>query len=136
MPQTRIKSPSRFFLARSSPEIFSLEPHGDFAMTDRVFADAGDWAVASDGIQWILQRRQGGQWRAVSFVRSTRDILARCMREKGVEAAHSALLLSGLPDTFDKWKTTPTSPKRLLTPSAETADGGAAMTQAEHGALP
>ena len=73
-------------------------------MTDRVFAVAGDWALASDGVQWILQRRQGGQWRAVSFVRSTRDILARCMREKGVEAAHSALLLAGLPDTFDQWK--------------------------------
>jgi hypothetical protein len=27
------------------------------------------------------------------------------MSEKGVEAAHSAFLLSGLPDTFDEWKT-------------------------------
>ena len=43
-------------------------------MTDQIFAVVGDWAVASDGIQWILQRRQGVQWRAVSFVRSTGDI--------------------------------------------------------------
>ena len=90
-------------------------------MTDQVFAMAGDWAMPSDGIQCILQRRHGGQWRAVSFVRWTRDILARCMREKGVEAAQRALLLSGLPETFDHWKTNRPSPERLLTP--DTAEG-------------
>lgn len=73
-------------------------------MTDRVFATSGDWAVGADDLQWILLRKKGNQWRAVSFVRSTRDILARCMREKGVEAADSDLLLSGLPDSFDTWK--------------------------------
>jgi hypothetical protein len=74
-------------------------------MTDRVFATAGDWAVASDGIQWILLRRRMGQqqgWRPVSFVRSTKDILARCMREKGVDVDTADLLLSGLPDSFDQ----------------------------------
>jgi hypothetical protein len=80
----------------------------DSGVTDRVFATASDWAVASDGIQWILmhrrQERRGG-WRAVWFVRSTKDILARGMREKGVEAADACLLLSGLPDSFDEWKT-------------------------------
>ena len=75
--------------------------------TDRVFVTAGDWAVASDGIQWILQRRRMGTqqgWRPLSFVRSERDILARCMREKGVDVDTANLLLSGLPDTFDQWK--------------------------------
>ena len=43
-------------------------------------------------------------WRAVSFVRSTRDILARCMREKGCNLPTANLLLAGLPDTFDEWK--------------------------------
>jgi hypothetical protein len=73
-------------------------------MTDRVFATAGDWALASDGIQWILQRRYGTSWRNVSFVHSTKDILARCMSEKGVEVPDARQLLSGLPDTFDQWK--------------------------------
>jgi hypothetical protein len=63
-------------------------------MTDRVFAIAGDWAVGADELQWILFRRQKGNtpWRGVSFVRSSRDILARCMREKGVGAAAARLL--------------------------------------------
>ena len=76
-------------------------------MTDRVFATAGDWAVASDGVQWMLMRRRSqrlGGWKGVSFVRSTRDILARCMREKGVDEDTAVQLLSGLPDSFDQWK--------------------------------
>jgi hypothetical protein len=71
---------------------------------DRVFATAGDWALASDGIQWMLMRHQGKQWRPLSFVRSTRDILERCMREKGVDTDTATELLAGLPDTFDEWK--------------------------------
>ena len=80
-------------------------------MTDRVFATAGDWAVASDGVQWILMRRSTEKrsnrepWRAVSFVRSEREILARCTREKGVGADAMRSLLSGLPATFDQWET-------------------------------
>jgi hypothetical protein len=79
---------------------------------DRVFATAGDWALASDGVQWMLMRRfqrKGKEaWNPVSFVRSDvrsdRDILARCMREKGLEPGTAAQLLSGLPDTFEQWK--------------------------------
>ena len=82
-------------------------------MTERIFVAASSWAVASDGLQWMLMRQRGDQWRAVSFVRSSRDILARCMREKGVEASHSAFLLSGLPETFDQWKTMQSSPEAL-----------------------
>jgi hypothetical protein len=78
-------------------------------MADRVFAIAGDWALASDGIQWMLMRyktrKSGPYWQPVSFVRSEREILARCMREKGVGAEMARLLLSGLPETFDEWKT-------------------------------
>ena len=74
------------------------------AMIDRVFAEAGDWALASDGIQWILQRRYDSAWRNLSFVRSTKDILARCMREKGVGVFDARFLLDPLPDSFDEWK--------------------------------
>jgi len=80
-------------------------------MTDRIFTTAGDWAVASDGIQWMLMRRHKrpdrDTWDPISFVRSTRDVLARCMREKGVEPGTAVKLLSGLPDTFGQWKTAP-----------------------------
>jgi hypothetical protein len=76
-------------------------------MSDRSFRDANEWSLASDGIQWILQRRRqkNGRvsWRPVSFVRSTRAILARCMREKGVPTADAEQLLAGLPPTFDEW---------------------------------
>jgi hypothetical protein len=72
-------------------------------MADRVFAIEGDWALASDGIQWSLCYRCNDRdkvyWRPVSFVRSTKDVLARCMREKGVIADVASSLLSGLPDT-------------------------------------
>jgi hypothetical protein len=42
--------------------------------------------LAADDLQWILYRRRSekrGGWKGVSFVRSTKTILARCMREKG-----------------------------------------------------
>ena len=79
-------------------------------MTDRIFATAGGWAVGADELQWMLMRRirrkRGDCWDPVSFVHSTRDVLARCMREKGVEPGTAAQLLSGLPETFDQWKRT------------------------------
>ena len=63
-----------------------------------------DWSLAADGLQWILRRRRGKgghvAWRDVSFVSSSKDILARCMREKGVPAPAAAVVLAGLPDTF------------------------------------
>jgi hypothetical protein len=84
----------------------------------RVFAAAGDWAVASDGIQWTLmrriQRKRGDCWDPVSFVRSTRCVLARCMHEKGVQPGTAAQLLSGLPDTFDQWQAHQPAPNAPL----------------------
>jgi hypothetical protein len=74
-------------------------------MTERIFAASGDWA---DALQWILYRRRSqahGGWRNVAFVRSTRDTLARCMRENGC-GEDTARLLAGLPPTFDAWKKT------------------------------
>lgn len=79
-------------------------------MADRQFAASDDWALASDGIQWILlrhrTRRSVGFWNPASFVRSTCDILAGCRREKGVPTQDAQRLLEGLPSTFNEWVST------------------------------
>jgi hypothetical protein len=69
-----------------------------------------DWQLGSDRVQWILRKRVPGakreqsQWRAVSFVSSTKDILTRCMREKGVPDADARHILDTLPKTFKAWR--------------------------------
>ena len=64
-----------------------------------VIAISGNRSVTTDGLQWILRRRTGTDrrtgkpvWESVSFVRSTNDILARCMRgrEKAIGRAWGA----------------------------------------------
>jgi hypothetical protein len=99
-------------------------PNGDYTLkqqSERILATIDGWAVASDGIQWILlrqrSRKTGPFWNPVSFVRSTRDILARCMREKGVDERSARFLLSGLPPSFDEWK----SSSLPLTPPSDPA---------------
>jgi hypothetical protein len=90
------------------------------------FAASGDWAIASDGVQWILQRRRSKRghtaWRAISFVRSTKDILDRCMREKDVPVDTARQLLAGLPERFDDWL--PAGLSRLPGPPAGRALNG------------
>jgi len=89
-------------------------------MSERQFAISNKWALAADRLQWLLQRRQGQRWASVSFVSSTRDILTRCMREKGCPPADAERLLAGLPSTFEEW-----AGKRIQTPAtADLADGG------------
>jgi hypothetical protein len=81
---------------------------------DRLFATSGDWALGADNLQWVLYRRRGDGWRAMSFVSSTRDILERCLREKGCPEADRAVLLAALPPTFRQWrKATQTTPVAL-----------------------
>jgi hypothetical protein len=93
---------------------------------DRQFKVEGGWGLATDGIQWILLRRSTRHgvecWNPVSFVRSTRDILVRCMREKGVEACTADLLLAGPPDSFDQWKTAQQALDRPAAPFEEAAE--------------
>jgi hypothetical protein len=67
------------------------------------FITSSGWALASDGIQWILQRRYDGQQKSVAFVRSSRGILARVMNEKGVAPKTASELLETLPPTFNEW---------------------------------
>ena len=70
---------------------------------DRQFRIAGEWALASDGVQWMLQRKKGDSWRPIKYIRSTKAHLADRMREKGVPPKAAAQLLKGLPETFDAW---------------------------------
>ena len=88
-------------------------------MSERQFAISGRWALAADSLQWMLQRRAGQRWQSVSFVSSTRDVLLRCMREKGCPPADAERLLAGLPSTFEEW-----AGKRVQNPAtADLADG-------------
>jgi hypothetical protein len=68
-----------------------------------------NWAIGADNLQWVLLRHRTGPhpWYGVSFVSSTKEILARCMREKGVPADDAQLALDGLPDTFAEWSSGP-----------------------------
>jgi hypothetical protein len=79
-------------------------------MADRQFAISGKWALAADRLQWMVQRQYISKgeikWQSVSFVASTRDILARCLREKGCPPADAERLLAGLPATFEQWTKT------------------------------
>jgi hypothetical protein len=45
-----------------------------------------------------VQRRRGDQWQNISFVRSTKKVLARCLQEAGATSAEAAALLDPLPD--------------------------------------
>jgi len=79
-------------------------------MADRLITTSNGWAVGADNLQWILYRQYESEakfpWRAISFVRTQRSILERCMREKGCPQSVRAILLAGLPDTFDQWHKT------------------------------
>ena len=86
---------------------------------ERQFAISGRWALAADSLQWMLQRRAGQRWQSVSFVSTTRDVLVRCMRDKGCPPADAERLLAALPSTFEEW-----ARKRIQTPAtADLADG-------------
>ena len=71
----------------------------------RQIAVSGNWAVASDGLQWMLQKRRKGrvEWQSKSFVHSDLEILVRCMREAGTPFQDVGVLISGLPPTFSAW---------------------------------
>jgi len=73
-------------------------------MIDRIFNIEGKWALGADRLQWIVYKRAGNDWRSLSFVSSSRDILARCLSEKGCDAHTARILLAGLPSTFKEWK--------------------------------
>ena len=67
---------------------------------DNLVTISSGWALAADGLQWILERKYRDQFQPVAFVRSSKDILARCMSEAGVPANTAGELLRDLPPTF------------------------------------
>ena len=69
-------------------------------LEERQIASAGSWAIATDGLQWIVQRYRGNRWRNLKFVRTTKFILARCLREAGATPDAIDALLADLPDQF------------------------------------
>ena len=71
---------------------------------DRQIITGDRFAIATDGNQWVLQRRTGQKWLAISFVRSTKATLARCMREADATALEIETLLADLPAHFPGWE--------------------------------
>src|SRR5215472_14366512 len=84
-------------------------------MANRQFAISGKWALAADRLQWMVQRqylhRGEIKWQSVSFVASTKDVLARCLREKGCPPVDAERLLAGL------WLGRPSKPPSSKTPA-------------------
>jgi hypothetical protein len=87
-------------------------------MADRIFLRLSDkYALGADDLQWIVYRSRrkvpspldeplkygrGSEWEAVSFVRSTKEILlARCGQ---ITCDEAQVALAGYPSTFDAWK--------------------------------
>jgi len=62
------------------------------------------WALASDGVQWVVQKQAGDSWVALKFIRSTKHTLEWSMGRAGVPCHIRERLIEGLPDTFDEWR--------------------------------
>jgi hypothetical protein len=68
------------------------------------------FVLGADDLQWILyaihpRKGQPATWDGISFVRSTKDILLRCIREKGCQPTVEAqVALDAMPPTFDEWQ--------------------------------
>ncbi len=103
------------------------EPPTTETVADTLFLRLSErWALATDGIQWIVQRarrngnKEGGlEWRAVAFVASDKGVLHRVLEEKGAvidPAGHAAL--RRLPDTFREWISIPPSRRFKVCSSA------------------
>jgi hypothetical protein len=79
-------------------------------MSDRIFLRLDEkHALGADGLQWILYkahpRRGAVTWDPASFVRSTKAVLLRCIREAGCKpTAEGQDALESYPSTFDAWK--------------------------------
>jgi hypothetical protein len=76
---------------------------GRAVQDDKQFRVSGNWALASDGIQCIIQKWAGNKWRGVKFIRSDKAWLAYRLTTVGVPDADAARLLDGLPDAFAAW---------------------------------
>ena len=70
-------------------------------------------ALGADEHQWILYRAE----QPVSYVRSTKAVLVRCIREKSIElSVEGKAALDALADDFNAWKADPAGGVLLLQP--------------------
>jgi hypothetical protein len=91
------------------------------AMTNAIFLRLDErFAHGADDSPWILYKSRraepspldsnlvfgrGSEWEPVSFVSSTKEILIRCLREKGCKPCDEAqVALERYPDTFRDWR--------------------------------
>jgi hypothetical protein len=83
---------------------------------ERIFLRLGEnGALGADDHQWILYRGES----PVSFVRSTKSVLVRSIREKGIELSAEGLArLNALADDFDSWRADPTRKGTPVAPEA------------------
>ena len=78
-------------------------------MTDRIFLDLCDgWALGYDPNQWIVLRARKRQdqtyWNPEAFIGSTKRVLRRVLREKGVQPTPEADgYLDAMPESFLDW---------------------------------
>jgi hypothetical protein len=97
-------------------------------MTGALFLRLNErFALGADDLQWILYRASrhdpdmtnSHHWHGVSFVRSTKDILLRCMRENGCKPSDEAqATLDAMPPAFAAWKAAMPCRKAVLEPVA------------------
>ena len=78
-------------------------------MADKQFLRLSEkWMLAFDPAQWILQRREGAAWRGVSFIGSNKDILWRCLEERGIDPTPEArAVIDAMPFRFLDWLAMP-----------------------------
>ena len=83
---------------------------------ERIFLRLGEnGTLGADDHQWILYRGES----PISFVRSTKALLVRCIREKGIEVSAKGLSgLDALADGFGAWKADPARKGTPIAPGA------------------
>ena len=78
-------------------------------MREGIVIDLCDgWALGYDPNQWILLRARKRQdqtyWNPVAFIGSTKRVLRRVLREKGIQYTPEAVgYLEAMPESFMDW---------------------------------
>jgi hypothetical protein len=92
-----------------------------------LFSLAPGWAIGADDRQWILLRRRKRQdeayWQSISYVASTKAILLRILRDKGIQLTSDALVnIGALPDQFGDYRLPNSDIPKTKQPLAATND--------------
>jgi len=70
---------------------------------------SADWAILTDGLQWIVAKATGSgtrrRWKPLAYIASTKAALERVLREEGACIdTDGARAFSGLPETYREWR--------------------------------